>query len=114
MMRKLLKNGFAVLGIALALLIVASAIWCLLKKSGALFQDVLFCVGAVPIVMYSIGMFGTYFKRSDTSILLGRSVSHETPSQSEAQDTAESASRFKSGLNWVLAGAAIMLICYLM
>lgn len=112
MFRKLLKNGFTVLVISIGLLGVALAIWTFMRKSGTLFQDVLFCVGAIPIVLFSIGMFGEYFSRGDTSILLSRSVSHKPPGQRAAQDTAESASRFKFGLNWVLAGGLILLICY--
>ena len=113
MLDKLLKNGIAVLIIVAALLLVAFAIWLFMKDSGTLLQDVLFCVGAVPIVFFSIGMFGEYFKRGDPSILLSRSVSNKSPNQRAAQDVWESASGFKSGLNWVLAGVVIILICYL-
>ena len=113
MVYKLLKNGIAVIAIAFALLLVALAIWLFMKDSGTLLQDVLFCVGAVPIIIFSIGMFGEYFKRSDSSFLLGRSVSNKSPNHRAAQDTAEPDSSFNSGLNWVLAGVVIILICYL-
>ena len=113
MIGKLTKIGFTVLAITFALLVVSLAIWIFMKDSGTLLQDVLFCVGAVPIIFFSIGMFGEYFKRSDPSFLLSRSVSNKSPNQRAAQDAAESASGFKSSLNWVLAGVLILIICYL-
>jgi hypothetical protein len=111
---KIVKNGFAVVLISLVLLTVAFVIWLFVKEAGTPIQDVLFCVGAVPIVIFSVGVLGEYFKRRDAFRSPGRSASRQTPHPEASQGCDELASGITSGLNWVLAGAALMLVCYLL
>jgi hypothetical protein len=114
MIEKLLKNGFAVLRIGLMLLIAAVAIWLFVKDSGTPIQDVLFCVGAVPIVVFSVGVFGGYLKRNETLRSHGWSVNRRSPHQRASRDMDQASPGIKSGRNWVLAGAALLLVCYLL
>jgi hypothetical protein len=114
MIERLLKNGFAVLRTGLMLLIAAVAIWLFVKGSGTPIQDVLFCVGAVPIVVFSVGVFGGYLKRNETWRSPGRSVDRRSPHKRASQDMEGTTPGIQSGLNWVLAGAALLLVCYLL
>jgi len=113
MVNKALKSLLTAFIISTALLILALAIWLFMKASGTSLQDVLFCVGALPVALFSISILGEYFGRGNPSVLFGGSVSNRSPNQRVLQDESGFKSGLKSGLNWVAAGVVILLVCYL-
>lgn len=113
MVNNILKNFLAASILSVALLIVASVIWLFMRDGGTSLQDILFCVGAFPVAIFTIGIFGQYFGRADPTYQLSRSVSERSPNQRAHQDVQDLKSSFKSGLNWLLAGLVLLLICYL-
>jgi len=112
MIKKLIKNLCAAIISCLALLIVSLIIWYFMKESQTTLQDILFCVGAVPIVLFSIGVFGDFYGRGDVSYQLSRSVSSQSSNQRAIQDKSYTESRLKSGLNWIIAGLLLWIVCY--
>ena len=108
-MNKILQNIITAIILSLALFIVGFAIWYFMKESEISLQDILFYVGAVPIVIFSMGQLGIFFRRGDSSYQLSRSVSNQSPSQRAVQDVRDIKSWVKSGLNWVIAGLLVWL-----
>lgn len=113
MTKNVLKNILAALILSFALLIVSLVIWFFMKERGTLLQDILFCVGALPVALFAIRVFGQYFGRGDHSYQLSRSVNDRSPNQRAHQDVRDLKSSFNSGMTWVLAGLVILFICYL-
>ena len=75
-------------------------------------QDVLFWVGAAPIVLFSFSLVGDFIGRGNISYQLSRSVSSQSSNQRAIQDDNDQKSRVKSGLTWILAGLFVWLISY--
>ena len=113
MILNILRKILAALILSLVLLAVSVVIWFFMKDRGTLLQNILFCVGALPLALFSISVFGQFFGRGDHSYQLSRSVSGHSPNQRAHQDVLDLMSSFKSGMTWVLAGLVILLICYL-
>ena len=109
MMNKILQNVITAIILSLALLIVGLAIWYFMKDSETSLQDILFYVGAVPIVIFTIERLGHFFGRGDPSYQLSRSVSKQSPNQRAVQDLQDIKSKLKSGLNWIIAGLLVWL-----
>ena len=109
MMDKILRNIITAIILSLALLIVGLAIWYFMKDSETSLQDILFYVGAAPIVIFSMGQLGNFFVRGDPSYQLSRSVSKKSPGQRAVRDVRDLESSIKSGLNWVIAGLLVWL-----
>ena len=114
MIGRILKNILAAFILSLVLLTVGLAIKYIMKESETTLQDILFWVGAVPIVLFSIGLFGNYFGRGDPSYQLSRSVSNQSSNQRGLQDIIDIKSRITSGLNWILAGLLVWFYSYFM
>jgi hypothetical protein len=110
----ILKNMLAAFILSLVLLTVALAGKYLMKESETTLQDILFWVGAVPIVLFSIGLIGIFFGRGDPSYPLSRSVSNQSSIQRGLQDIIDIKSRVTSGLNWILAGLFVWFYSYFM
>jgi hypothetical protein len=106
---KILQNMITAIILSLALLIVGLAIWYFMKESETSLQDILFYVGAVPIVLFSMSELGNFFGRGDPSYQLSRSVSNQSPGQRAVQEIRDIKSRIKSGLNWIIAGLLVWL-----
>ena len=70
-----------------------------MKESQTSLQDILFRVGVVPIAMFSIGQFGGFIGRGDSSYQLSRSVTRQSPNQKALGDANDIKTRIKSGLN---------------
>ena len=107
--KKILQNIITAIILSLALLIVGFAIWYFMKESDTSLQDILFYVGAAPIVIFSIGQLGNFFGRGDPSYQLSRSVSNRSPGQRAVKDVRDIESKVKSGLNWIIAGLLVWL-----
>jgi len=94
------------------LLLLGWAIWFFMKGTKTSLQDVLFYVGAAPIALFSIGLFGDSFGRGSSSYQLSRSVTKKTANQRALQDVADNTLRVTSSLNWMIAGLVIWLVSY--
>ena len=114
MIKKILQNLIAAFILSLALLAAGLVIWYFMKESKTSFQDILFYVGAAPIVIFSMGQLGEFFGRGDHSYQLSRSVSSQPSNQMAVQDMRDIASRVKSGLNWIIAGLLVWVFSYFM
>jgi hypothetical protein len=114
MINKILKNLITAFILSVVLLTVGLVIWFFMKESKKSLQDILFCVGALPIVLFSIRVIGHFFGRGDLSYQLSRSVSDQSSSQRTLQDVNEIKSMATSGLNWLIAGLLIWLYMYFM
>ena len=114
MLSKILQNFIAAFILSIALLAVGLIIWYFMKESGTSLQDILFCVGAVPLVLFSMGQLGNFFGRGEPSYQLSRSVSHQSSNQRALQDIVDIKSRVKFGLNWIIAGLFVWLFSYFM
>lgn len=108
-MNKILQNIITAFILSLALFIVGFVIWYFMKESQTSLQDILFYVGAIPIVIFSMGQLGIFFRRGDASYQFSRSVSDQSSSQRAVQDVRDIKSWVKSGLNWVIAGLLVWL-----
>jgi arginine exporter protein ArgO len=114
MINKILKNIFVAFLLSIVLLIVGLAIKYLILDSKTPLQDILFWVGAIPIMFFSVGVFGDFFGKGDSSYQLSRSVSNQSSNQRGFQDVSDIKSRAKFGLNWILAGLLIWFYSYFM
>jgi hypothetical protein len=111
---RILHNLIAAIILSLALLIVGLAVWYFKKDSGISLQDILFYVGAAPIVIFSLGQLGNFFGRGDHTYQLSRSVSNQSASQRAIQDLRDIKSWMKSGFSWIIAGLLVWLYSYFM
>ena len=114
MINKILQNLITAFILSLALLTVGLVIWYFMKESETSLQNILFCVGAVPIVLFSMGQLGNFFGRGDPSYQLSRSVSNQSSNQRALQDLLDMKTKVKSGLNWIIAGLLVWLFSYFM
>lgn len=114
MINKILKNLITAFILSVVLFIVGLIIWYFMRESETSLQDILFCVGALPIVLFSIRVIGYFFGRGDLSYQLSRSVSDQSSNQRALQDVSEIKSMVTSGLNWLIAGLLIWLFMYFM
>ncbi len=109
MLNRTLKNFLAALLSAGILLLLAVAVWWIKRGDGVAFQDILFWVGALPIVFFTMGSMGRFSGRGDVSYQLSRTVSDATPDQKTGALIDELKSQGKSWLNWILAGLLLWL-----
>jgi arginine exporter protein ArgO len=103
MIAKILKKIFIAFLLSLILLAIGLVVKYLILDSKTALQDILFWIGAFPIAFFSIGVFGDFFGKGDSSYQLSRSVSNQSSSQRGVQDIND----LKSGLSWILAGLLI-------
>ncbi len=112
MSKRLLKSARSVLLITLILLTVGLVIWFFMKDSQTTFQDILFYVGAAPIALFSIGMFGDFLGRGTQAYQLSRSVSKQSANQRSLNDAEDDKNRVYSGITWIIAGLLVWFISY--
>ncbi len=113
MLNRILKMILAALLSAGLLLLLAVVLWWFKRGDGVLFQDMLFWVGALPIVLFTLGSLGRFSGRGDVSYQLSRTISDATPEQKTGALIDELKSQGKSSLNWVLAGLLLWSLCWL-
>jgi hypothetical protein len=112
-MKRLAKYLLTSIGISLGLLAIGAVIWYFRRESSTSLQDTLFWVGAVPIGLFSIGLFGNYMGRGDSSYQLSRSVGGQSPNQRAVQDDNDSKKKIRSELRWLIAGFLVWLYSYI-
>lgn len=112
MYKKFRSNLISVLVYALILLVVGLVVWFFFIESKMSFQDVLFYIGATPIALFSIGLFGDFLGRGTQSYQLSRSVSKQSPNQRAKGDVVDNKKRVTSGISWIAAGLLVWLVSY--
>ncbi len=114
MINKISKRVIAALISTLVRFVIGAAIRFFMKESHTSFSNVLFWVGAVPILVFSMASFGNFFGRGNPSYQMSRSVTEESSNQRARQDLKDIEFMVKSGLNWILAGLLLWLIsCFI-
>lgn len=113
MPKRLQKSALSVLLSTLFLLGTGVVIWLFIQNSGSTLQDILFYVGAAPIALFSVGMFGDFFGRGTQSYQLSRSVSRHSPNQRAQKDVEDNENKVASGIIWIIAGLLVWIISYL-
>jgi len=114
MIGKILQNIITAFILSLVLLAIGLVMKYLLTEPETTLQDILFWVGSVPIVFFTMGLFGNFFGRGDPSYQLSRSGSNQSSNQRGLQDIIDIKSRGTSGLSWILAGLLVWLYGYFM
>lgn len=102
--KALLNYSIAVLTRTLSLFLLALALWYFLKAWRHTFQEVLFYMGAVPIVLITLGRFGDFAGRGTPTSQLSRSVMKLSPTQRAVQDERDRNAKWRSEWPWVIAG----------
>lgn len=110
---KIFKNLVAVFILSTVLLAVGLVIWFFMKGSGTSLKDILFCLGAVPMALFTLKLMGGYAGRGDFSYQFSRTVSNQSSDQRAVQEAGDIKSRLSSGFNWFVAGLVIWLLIYL-
>ena len=95
--------------LSIVLLIMGLIIGFFMRDSETSLQDILFYVGAAPIVIFSLGQLGNFFGRGDHTYQLSRSVSNQSANQRAVQDLRDIKSWVKSGFSWIIAGLLVWL-----
>ena len=113
MIYTILKRLLTAFILSLVLLTVGLVIWYFAKESGTSLQDILFWIGAVPIALLSIRLFGGFIGRGHLSYQLSRTVSGPSSNQRALQDASEIKFMVRSELNWFIAGLLIWLYIFL-
>ncbi len=109
---RILKFGVSVLQATVVLLAVGAVVWFFVRKTDTSYQDILFYVGAAPVVLFTIGMFGDFVGRGNISYQLSRSVDDRSPNKRGADDANETTHRVLFSLKWILSGLLVWFISY--
>lgn len=113
MMLQQIKNyAVRILMLTLLLIMLSLLISYIMKESGLTLQDTLFWVGAVPIALFSIGIFGNFSSRGDPEYQLSKTVLKQSPNQRSSHETDDVSKRTSSHLTWVIAGLLVWLVSY--
>lgn len=112
MIKKVIVKIFTAMISSLLLLCIGLTIWYFKRESETSLQNVLFCVGAVPIALFSIGQMGNFSGRGNFNIQFSRSASNQSLNERSLHDLSDMQSIVLSGMNWFMAGLFILLLCY--
>lgn len=112
MINNIIKKIGAALFLSLVLLAIGLVIQYFMKASQTALEDILFWVGAVPIVLFSMRLMGDFFGRGTSSYQLSRSVMEQSSNKRALQDESDTKSMVTSELNWCMAGLLIWLFSY--
>ena len=114
MINRLLNSAISISISSIILLAVGLILWFFLRKSQIMLQDILFWVGAAPILVFSIGLFGNFLGRGNSSYQISRSVSQESSNQRAVQDHHDREKSVRSELKWIMAGLLTWLMSYVL
>lgn len=112
MLQQIKNYAVRILMLTLLLIMLSLLISYMMKESGLTLQDTLFWVGAVPIALFSIAIFGNFSNRGDPGYQLSKTVLKQSPNQRSIHDTADVSKRTSSNLTWVIAGLLVWLVSY--
>lgn len=114
MINRILNKAISVALSSIILIAVGLVLWLFLRTAQIVLQDILFWVGAVPILLFSIGLFGNFLGRGNSSYQISRSVSQESSNQRAVQDHHDREDRVRSELKWIMAGLLTWLMSYVL
>ena len=103
----LLQRCIAVLIRATILFAAGTMVWWLLKPRQMSLEEVLFYVGAGPIILFSFGRFGDFVSRGYPTYQLSRSVMKPSAGHRAVADQTDLGQRERSGWPWILAGLLV-------
>ena len=113
MMLQQIKNfAVRILMLTLLLIMLSLLISYIMKESALTLQDTLFWVGAVPIALFSIGIFGNFSSRGDPEYQLSKTVLKQSPNQRSINETDDVSKQTSSNLTWFIAGLLVWLVSY--
>lgn len=112
MIQQIRNFAVRVVLITLLLIMLSLLISYLMRESALSLQDTLFWVGAVPIALFSIGIFGNFSGRGNPGYQYSRTVMKESSNQRSVQETDDLSKRMSSNLAWVLGGLLVWLFSY--
>jgi len=107
MVNKLVKIIIRSLILSLILMVVGAIAYLLVKGPETKFQDILFWVGAIPIFLFTFGIFGDFFGKSDTTYQLARSTSGQSSNDRARNEMSGMNSMMKSNISWIIAGLLV-------
>jgi len=112
MIQHVKKIMIRILMITLLLIMLGLIIWYALGESTISLQDTLFWIGAAPIALFSISLFGSFSGRGDPEYQLSKTVLKESPTQRSLQEHKDQMTRTSSNLTWLIAGLLVWLFSY--
>ncbi|NNG01948.1 MAG: hypothetical protein HKM93_21355 [Desulfobacteraceae bacterium] len=108
MIKRILKRTLVAFLQSFILLIIGLIIKYWVLATGAALKNILFYIGAFPIVIFSFGAIGDFKVRGSPTYQLSRSVSSQSSNQRGVQDISD----LQSGLNWIIAGLLVWFYSY--
>ena len=113
MIKNMLKSLMFAGLLAVLLLVIGLFISYVFIGSLRYLSIILFVLGAIPIVVFSSGLFGRSGSGAvHTPKVIYRVVGTLTPKRYSSQDTGEAISNLTSSLTWIIAGVIVWLISY--
>ena len=112
MIQQLKHYAVRILMITLMLIMLSLLIWYLMRDTALSLQDTLFWVGAVPIAIFSIGIFGNFHSRGDPGYQFSKTVLKQSSNQRSVQETEDTSKRTSSSLTWFIGGLLVWLFSY--
>ncbi len=104
MINKILKTIVRSIILSLLLMVIGAVIFLFVKGPETRFQDILFWVGAIPIFLFTFGVFGDFFSKADPSYQLARSISKQSSNERALDEMLNMNSILKSHTSWIIAG----------
>jgi len=98
--------------LTLLLIMLSLLISYMMRDSVLTLRDTLFWVGAVPIALFSIGIFGNFSSRGDPEYQLSKTVLEQSSNQRSIHETDDVSKRTSSNLIWVIAGLLVWVVSY--
>ncbi len=93
--------------LSLLLMVIGTIVFLIIKGPETRFQDILFWVGAVPVILFSMGVIGDFFGRANTSYQLARSASDQSSNERAHNDILDVNSIMESHVSWIVAGLLV-------
>ncbi|MDA3812044.1 MAG: hypothetical protein PF518_17130 [Spirochaetaceae bacterium] len=112
MIAKILRILITAIISSLVLFTIGVAIWFFRKESQTSLKDILFIIGAIPLILFSFGQIGSIKGRGDFSYLYSKTVIKKSSDKRKHQDINDNKLNTIFGLNGILSGIIVWLIIY--
>ncbi len=107
MINKILKTCIRSFILSLLLMAIGAVIFLFIKGPETRYQDILFWVGAIPVFLFTFGVFGDFFTKADPSYQLARSISDQSSNERAHNEMLNMNSILKSHTSWIVAGLLV-------
>ena len=97
---------------AVILIMLGLIVWYLARSSTLTFKDTLFWVGAIPIALFSVTIFGSFGSRGDPEAQYSTSVLKKSPNQRAIDEQRDLSTQSSKSMSWLLAGLLVWLFSY--